>query len=77
MTVDAKAWRRHSAGMNPAASRPNSPCIARCSTALGDEICHGCGRTFVEVANWVTMTEVEREVVWLRLEREGWIKPRT
>ncbi|MBB5020569.1 hypothetical protein HNQ59_003890 [Chitinivorax tropicus] len=49
-------------------SRPDSPCIARCSTALGDEICAGCGRTFVEVANWVAMTDAQKELVWQRLE---------
>jgi predicted Fe-S protein YdhL (DUF1289 family) len=45
--------------------------VARCSTALGDEICRGCGRTFAEVANWVAMSEAEREAVWQRLEAEG------
>lgn len=27
----------------------DSPCVARCSTALGDAVCKGCGRTFEEV----------------------------
>ena len=52
--------------------RPDSPCIALCSTALGDDLCRGCGRTFQEVANWVAMSEREREIVWQRLENEGW-----
>ncbi|MCB6184491.1 DUF1289 domain-containing protein [Leeia sp. TBRC 13508] len=47
--------------------RPDSPCVALCSTALGDEVCQGCGRTFVEVANWVLMTDDEKELVWQRL----------
>ena len=55
--------------MNSHTQRPDSPCIARCSTARGDEICRGYGRTFAEVANWVTMTELEKEVVWQRLEQ--------
>ncbi|WP_034606084.1 DUF1289 domain-containing protein [Chitinimonas koreensis] len=50
------------------ATRPDSPCVALCSTALGDETCMGCGRSFIEVANWVFMTEAEKEAVWQRLE---------
>ena len=49
--------------------RPDSPCVAICSTALGDEWCRGCGRSFIEVANWVCMSDAEKEVVWLRLEQ--------
>ena len=33
--------------------------------------CKGCGRTYVEVANWVFMTEDEREVVWKRIDADG------
>lgn len=47
--------------------RPDSPCVALCSTALGDDICAGCGRTFMEVANWVSMDTHAREEVWIRL----------
>ena len=50
-------------------SRPDSPCVAMCSTALGDEWCRGCGRSFIEVANWVCLSDVEKEVIWLRLEQ--------
>lgn len=49
----------------------DTPCIAICSTAQGDDICRGCGRTFVEVTNWVIMTDEEKEVVWQRIEAEG------
>lgn len=56
----------------PKMDRPDSPCIARCSTALGDETCLGCGRTFIEIANWVCLGEEEREMVWQRLEASGW-----
>ncbi|MEW9900915.1 DUF1289 domain-containing protein [Chitinivorax sp. PXF-14] len=54
--------------MSDAASRPDSPCVALCSTALGDEVCVGCRRTFIEVANWVAMSEAEKDAVWQRLE---------
>ena len=40
--------------------RPDSPCIAVCTT-LYDENCKGCGRTYMEVANWIGMTPDEQE----------------
>lgn len=51
-------------------SRPDSPCIAVCTT-LYDEHCKGCGRTYVEVAQWNGMTETEREAVWQRIDAEA------
>lgn len=51
--------------------RPDTPCVAVCSTTF-DEICRGCGRTVVEVANWVTMDAAAREVVWLRILSQGY-----
>ncbi|UTH74732.1 DUF1289 domain-containing protein [Chromobacterium sp. IIBBL 290-4] len=48
-------------------SRPDSPCIALCSTALGDNVCRGCARTFGEISQWCFMDEAERELVWARL----------
>ncbi|MEN9659868.1 MAG: hypothetical protein RL571_3333 [Pseudomonadota bacterium] len=50
--------------------RPSSPCIAVCSTALGDEICRGCGRSVVEVSTWVMMSEEQKEKIWARLEEQ-------
>ena len=50
--------------------RPDSPCIAVCTT-LYDEVCKGCGRTFMEVANWAFLTQDERELVWQRIEKEA------
>ena len=51
-------------------TRPDSPCIAVCTT-LYDEVCKGCGRTYMEVAQWNAMPDAEREVVWQRIEAEG------
>ncbi len=48
----------------------DSPCIGICST-LYDEICQGCGRTLVEVSNWVFMTPEEKSIVWERIRSEG------
>ncbi|AJK46673.1 DUF1289 domain-containing protein [Burkholderia plantarii] len=50
--------------------KPDSPCIGVCST-LFDDVCKGCGRTALEVANWVFMSEEEKVAVWERIKREG------
>lgn len=49
--------------------RPDSPCIGQCSTTYGDDICKGCGRTFLEVINWIIFDEKEKAAVWARLEK--------
>lgn len=51
-------------------SRPDSPCIAVCTT-LYDEFCKGCGRTFMEVAVWNTMPDSEKEEIWQRIDKEA------
>ncbi len=48
----------------------DSPCVAICSTLYDDE-CRGCGRTAMEVANWVFMTPEEKRVVWVRITEAG------
>lgn len=47
--------------------KKDSPCIALCSTALGDPVCRGCGRTFHEVATWCVMDDAEKRQTWERL----------
>jgi predicted Fe-S protein YdhL (DUF1289 family) len=51
-------------------SDSDSPCIGICST-LFDEICKGCGRTALEVSNWVFMSPEEKQSVWTRIQAEG------
>ena len=51
----------------------DSPCVAICST-LFDDICRGCGRTAMEVSNWVFMTEEEKKVVWTRILSQGYTR---
>lgn len=51
----------------------DSPCVAICST-LYDDVCRGCGRTAMEVANWVFMTPEEKQIVWKRITEEGFPK---
>ena len=50
---------------------PDSPCVAVCST-LFDDICRGCGRTVMEVSNWVFMTDEEKKAVWKRILAQGY-----
>ncbi len=47
----------------------DSPCIGHCTTALGDEVCRSCLRTFDEITRWVAMSEEERRAVNLRISR--------
>jgi predicted Fe-S protein YdhL (DUF1289 family) len=53
------------------ASTPDAPCIAICSTAQGDAVCKGCGRSFEEVQHWQALTPAEKRAVWRRITREG------
>ena len=53
------------------ATTPDSPCIAICSTAQGDAICKGCGRSFDEVQHWPALDPFEKRVVWHRITQEG------
>ena len=47
-------------------SRPDSPCVAVCTT-LYDEFCRGCGRHYLEVANWNQMVDDKKQEVWDRI----------
>ena len=60
----------------PAAERPDTPCVAVCSTTF-DEVCRGCGRTVAEVANWVVMDADQKEVVWQRILAQGYPRRNT
>lgn len=44
-----------------------SPCIGICSTTFGDEICYGCRRTYLEVINWNTFSDEEKDRINRRL----------
>ena len=48
----------------------NSPCIGVCTT-LYDEVCKGCGRTYIEVAQWNAMSDTEKKTVWQRIDTEA------
>lgn len=51
-------------------NRPESPCIGVCTTTY-DDFCKGCGRHFVEVAEWHAMPKDSREDVWQRIEAQA------
>ena len=53
------------------ATTTDSPCIAICSTAQGDALCKGCGRTFDEVGNWPSMSPLAKRAVWRRIQLEA------
>ena len=48
-------------------TRPDSPCKGVCTTTY-DEVCRACHRHYLEVANWSTMTQAEKDAVWARVE---------
>jgi uncharacterized protein len=56
------------------ATTPDAPCIAICSTAQGDAVCKGCGRTEDEVVAWPVMTPGEKRTIWRRitLDHTAW-----
>ena len=45
--------------------------MAICST-LYDDICRGCGRTAMEVAEWVFLDDEQKKVIWARIKAEGY-----
>lgn len=50
---------------------PDTPCIAICSTAQGDAVCKGCGRTFDEVQHWPALGAADKRQVWRRITAQG------
>ncbi len=48
------------------------PCTGHCSTALGDDVCRSCQRTFEEITHWPQMSEEERRAVNRRIALEQW-----
>ncbi|NDY91734.1 DUF3717 domain-containing protein [Ideonella livida] len=61
----------HAAWLAWYASTPDAPCIAICSTAQGDAVCKGCGRTEVEVQHWPSLSPAQKRQVWRRITAEG------
>ena len=47
--------------------RRHSPCVGICKLDDATGYCLGCGRSGDEVAQWVVMSEAQRDDVWLKL----------
>jgi len=60
--------------MSSLTSPPETPCVGICSTAIGDDVCLGCARTFAEISFWAEMSEAEKAASWSRLPvRKVWL----
>lgn len=53
------------------ASTPDAPCIAICTTAQGDAVCKGCGRTEGEVQQWPQLSPAQKRTVWRRITMQA------
>ena len=53
------------------AQTPDTPCIAICSTAQGDPLCKGCGRTEQEVQDWPLLDPIYKRSIWHRITTEN------
>ncbi|AWD32748.1 hypothetical protein CKSOR_00647 [Candidatus Kinetoplastibacterium sorsogonicusi] len=53
--------------------KKDSPCKGICSN-LFDDVCRGCGRTNLEISNWVCLSKLEKEKIWKRIIDQGYIK---
>ena len=61
----------HKAWLAWYAQTPDAPCIAICSTAQGDALCKGCGRTELEVRHWPQFSPGQKRDVWHRITMDG------
>ncbi len=68
---DSMPARARQAWLDWYASTPDAPCIAICSTAQGDAVCKGCGRTEDEVQHWPVLSPSEKRVVWRRITMDA------
>lgn len=47
-----------------------TPCVGRCSTVFGDDVCRGCRRFSHEVIHWNRYSDEEQRLVWIRLDQQ-------
>lgn len=45
----------------------DTPCIGVCSTVYGDNVCRGCKRFYKEIIDWNGYDDIQKSVVFLRL----------
>jgi predicted Fe-S protein YdhL (DUF1289 family) len=48
-------------------SAVSTPCIKICVIDPASQLCEGCGRTLVEIAQWSQLTEAERHAIMAAL----------
>jgi predicted Fe-S protein YdhL (DUF1289 family) len=54
--------------------QPDTPCVGICSTAIGDDVCRGCARTFGEISFWGELSQAEKDRCWACLSvRKVWL----
>lgn len=60
--------------MSSLSPQPDTPCIGICSTAIGDDVCRGCARTFGEISFWGELSQAEKDQCWACLSvRKVWL----
>lgn len=47
-----------------------TPCVGRCSTVFGDNVCRGCRRFNHEVIEWNRYSPAQKKAVWQRLDQQ-------
>ena len=52
--------------IDPRRAPTASPCVGRCSHNVGDDVCRGCGRTILEVRDWLSLSDTEKMAVKAR-----------
>lgn len=51
-----------------------TPCVGVCSTAIGDDVCRGCARTFAEISFWGELSAKQKAQCWASLPvRRVWL----
>jgi predicted Fe-S protein YdhL (DUF1289 family) len=45
----------------------DTPCIGICSTVYGDNVCRGCKRFYKEIISWNSYNDIEKTIVFDRL----------
>ncbi|ENW48658.1 hypothetical protein F917_02530 [Acinetobacter baumannii NIPH 67] len=47
-----------------------TPCIGKCSTTFGDDVCRGCRRFSEEIIQWNTYSAQAQANIWFRLNKQ-------
>lgn len=50
------------------AAKLPSPCISVCTMEFSSGLCKGCLRTLDEIADWSTLDDEGKRIIWARIE---------